>query len=95
LARRLLQAHASAIKNKEEQDMSIEKKSLISNRAVTKKAIVTKPGVTKVASPKASAATRVVHSAVRGVNSKIGVPNTRISNVKIASTLVSTKVKAL
>jgi hypothetical protein len=30
--------------------MSIEKKSLISNRSASKKAIVTKPGVTKVSS---------------------------------------------
>jgi hypothetical protein len=35
-------------KNKEKA-MSIEKKSLISNRSVTKKALVTKPAATKVA----------------------------------------------
>ena len=39
--------------------MSIEKKSLISNRTATKKALVTKPEVTKVAS------TRMAHTAVR------------------------------
>ncbi len=75
--------------------MSIEKKSLISNRAVTKKAIVTKPGVTKVASPKTAAATRLRYNAVRGLNSKIGIPNTRIANVRVSANAVSTKVKAL
>jgi len=74
--------------------MSLEKKSLISNRAVTKKAIVTKPGVTKVASPKASAATRLSYNAVRGVNSKI-VANTRVNSLKIATTAVQTRIKSL
>ncbi|HUK48662.1 MAG TPA: hypothetical protein VLW06_13755 [Terriglobales bacterium] len=38
--------------------MSIEKKSLISNRAVTKKALATKPGVTKVANMRVTHATK-------------------------------------
>jgi predicted XRE-type DNA-binding protein len=58
--------------------MSIEKKSLISNRSAAKKALVTKPEVNKVASTKLSpaklgkvrlaishAATRVMASRVR------------------------------
>jgi hypothetical protein len=51
-------------KIKKEQAMSIEKKSLISNRKATKKALVTKPEITKVATtrlaPRQHLATRVV-----------------------------------
>jgi hypothetical protein len=45
---------ASNQKTPEEQEMSIEKKSLISNRAATKKAIATKPEVSKVTANKTS-----------------------------------------
>jgi hypothetical protein len=43
---------SDAIKTNQEQAMSIEKKSLISNRIASKKAIVTKPEGSKVASNK-------------------------------------------
>ena len=43
--------------------MSIEKKSLISNRTATKKAVVRKPEVTKVSSPRTTIKARtIVHA---------------------------------
>lgn len=55
--------------------MSIEKKSLISNRSAAKKALVTKPEVNKVASTK-TAATRVA-------NFKLGSNATRLNLARI------------
>lgn len=55
--------------------MSIEKKSLISNRLASKKAIVTKPGVTKVANAAVTHRTNVV---VRTSIPRVGVKTTAV-----------------
>jgi hypothetical protein len=60
--------------------MSIEKKSLISNRIASKKAIATKANSTKVAS------TKTVSSRVAARPKLAGLPNTRL----IVHTKVST-----
>ena len=58
--------------------MSIEKKSLISNRMATKKAIAAKPEVTTVAS------TRVAGTRVAGTR----VAGTRVAGTRVAGTRV-------
>lgn len=59
--------------------MSIEKKSLISNRIASKKAIVTKPGVSKVASPKSTPTVRIYHP------TKLKFDATRVLGARIAT----------
>jgi hypothetical protein len=54
--------------------MSIEKKSLISNRTATKKAIVTKPEVTKVSSPRATVRARTTVHARATVHARLASP---------------------
>ena len=68
-------ASVSNLKNNKERQMSIEKKSLISNRSAAKKALVTKPEVSKVASTKISS-TRLSHVriATAPVKTRLGMP---------------------
>ena len=68
--------------------MSIEKKSLISNRMASKKAIVTKPEVSKVSSPRAT-----VKSHLTLPNTRMTIPNTRTRIPNTRMTVPNTKVK--
>lgn len=71
--------------------MSIEKKSLISNRVATKKAIVAKPGATKVQAPKTAAHTRTASHTRLGMGTRL-TAHTRLAMPKVA---INTRLKAL
>jgi hypothetical protein len=63
------------LKNKKEQAMSIEKKSLISNRTASKKAIVTKPVAVNVAPAK------LAKTSVRLQNPSVKLPRTNMKTI--------------
>jgi hypothetical protein len=68
-------ASVSNLKNNKERQMSIEKKSLISNRSAAKKALVTKPEASKVASTKMSVTKlSLVRIATAPVKTRLGMP---------------------
>jgi hypothetical protein len=69
-------------KTNQEQTMSIEKKSLISNRIASKKAIVTKPEGSKVASNKTIVARLSVRPRIAGLNTA------RVAGFKLGATKV-------
>jgi hypothetical protein len=61
----------------EEQAMSIEKKSLISNRSASKKAIVTKPEVSKVENTKVGS----LHNKVGSLHNRVGSAHSKIGGL--------------
>jgi len=73
--------------------MSIEKKSLISNRMASKKAIVTKPEVNNVAASKLIAHSRVSVPKVTVGKTHVSIPKTHVTvgktHVSIPKTHVS------
>jgi hypothetical protein len=76
---------ASGIQNRnKEQAMSIEKKSLISNRIASKKAIVTKPEGSKVASTK-TVSSRVA-AAPKVMARTAAIPKVAVGHTRLAAT---------
>src|SRR5215472_9946420 len=80
-------------KNNKEQAMSIEKKSLISNRSASKKAIVTKP----IAKPNSTEALGVTHQKSLGVTHQksLGVTHQKSLGITHQKSLGITHQKSL
>ena len=74
--------------------MSIEKKSLISNRIATKKAIATKPTVSEVGSTKlATTKIAMPHTKVAMPHTKVAMAHTRVAMPHTKIAMPNTKVK--